>query len=1089
MRIEENRIDLGIGLGLSILLALLLMSAIQSPVEPGALVAWLACLLLFVVGDEMGHAGARCRWFDHLSLASLTALFAFGIAAGLAVVVGGVLITTLRQHRAAGRGMIVVGLRRIGKCGTAPLLAGLIYSGLGGVFSLDATRLEGLFPALIALAPLLALAFYAEREHLAPADVAERAMLLVIILLLPTLWVHLGLGIFLAGLSVAAFQTLRYQRLQQQTDARHVMDRNDNDALQDRLAIQADDIVRLLYLSRVSGASIQLDEISNRINEALCELLPVDQVALLALDGERVRVMPPRMGGDVYLMLDQVPALRQLADQPAPKPEVWALAATEPLAVALGVKADQMLALTPLRSETEFLGALMLIRTGPFEFGTREWQFAEMAANQVAGQMRNAQLYEHMQHELSTRIDQIMLSEELAQQITNALDFNQIIRGVMEVVRRALHADLGVLALLTEGDQFWIIEQQFNGDMPIRYYPRAGDSGIMGAVRATGEPVRVGRAAGSGYGDLYAVTCESALAVPLVDGENIIGVLVAWGDAPNAFSEQQERLLAQIGGHAVISIRNARYLEDRRYEIDMLTSLRDLSLRLAANDNAVAVGSILLDTTLQLMQAEAGLFYRCDGDGLYLMVTRGMDDAPESWSAIRPQLEALAVRAARERTPQLQHTVIAEGNIPRSAAGSLLAIPFKGSRRTPGVIVLTFSAARTLHERDHNTIALLAAQAAGHLENAILHERIRSARDQMRAILDSARAGMILLDRDVRLIAANASAQMLLGIHLDDHIGEYFPDTLLDHAHDHHGEGYSQEEVQKLGRILRLEPERNTRREFAYQVRSKTIYIEEVGSPVIDDDNTIIGRLLVLRDITEERLLNDHREDLTQMMIHDLRGPLASIIGGMNIVESIANDTGGVDPDVLRIVHSASISANRLLRMVNSLLDIARLRSQKLQLKAGPVDMVGLVETVEQVLHTSLHANDIRLTRQVAPNLPPARIDRDLIERVLINLVDNAIHFTPTHGEIQVSVTLCEDGRRLYVRVADDGPGIPANERDYVFEKFVRAQAVAPVRGGKGSGLGLTFCKLAVEAHGGMIAVEDEGPLSGACIAFTLPIA
>ena len=116
-------------------------------------------------------------------------------------------------------------------------------------------------------------------------------------------------------------------------------------------------------------------------------------------------------------------------------------------------------------------------------------------------------------------------------------------------------------------------------------------------------------------------------------------------------------------------------------------------------------------------------------------------------------------------------------------------------------------------------------------------------------------------------------------------------------------------------------------------------------------------------------------------------------------------------------------------------------------------------------------------------------IDRDKIERVIINLLDNALRFTPEGGEVLIAAERSADGRWLQVQLADSGPGIPEADRERVFGRFQRVKGQNPLRGQKSSGLGLTSCKLAIEAHGGTIRIIEGHDLPGACFIFTLPIA
>jgi signal transduction histidine kinase len=128
----------------------------------------------------------------------------------------------------------------------------------------------------------------------------------------------------------------------------------------------------------------------------------------------------------------------------------------------------------------------------------------------------------------------------------------------------------------------------------------------------------------------------------------------------------------------------------------------------------------------------------------------------------------------------------------------------------------------------------------------------------------------------------------------------------------------------------------------------------------------------------------------------------------------------------------------------------------------------------------------ITLTVDCDAALPLIDVDQDMMRRVLINLLDNALRHTPMQGQILVRA-YARRGDILFL-VADSGPGIPAEERERVFERYRQIPQNRPQRGSKGQGLGLAFCKLAVEAHGGQILVEPHGPLPGACFSVSIPI-
>lgn len=234
-----------------------------------------------------------------------------------------------------------------------------------------------------------------------------------------------------------------------------------------------------------------------------------------------------------------------------------------------------------------------------------------------------------------------------------------------------------------------------------------------------------------------------------------------------------------------------------------------------------------------------------------------------------------------------------------------------------------------------------------------------------------------------------------------------------------------------------------------------------------------------------ERLqaLEQLRDDLTHMIVHDLRTPLTSFITGLPLIGEVGDLNATQQQLLSRVVRGS----DTLLGMINNLLDIARMESGSLQLHYAEVtaaDMIG--PAFEQV---TLLAEDrqLRLVSQVTADVPAFRADVDLLSRVLVNLLGNAIKYSPVAGAVTLTVQRAPDGQHIQFAVNDTGPGINREFFERIFEKFGQIETAR--QGRKAStGLGLTFCKLAVEAHGGRIWVDSELG-RGSTFSFVLPLA
>ncbi|MFN8560454.1 MAG: ATP-binding protein [Anaerolineae bacterium] len=186
-----------------------------------------------------------------------------------------------------------------------------------------------------------------------------------------------------------------------------------------------------------------------------------------------------------------------------------------------------------------------------------------------------------------------------------------------------------------------------------------------------------------------------------------------------------------------------------------------------------------------------------------------------------------------------------------------------------------------------------------------------------------------------------------------------------------------------------------------------------------------------------------------------------------------------------RVLRLSLESAHSLMRLINSLLDIAKLESRRLPIHPQPVTAEELIADARKTLENSIEQAQIQIDVALDSDLPKLNVDQDLIRRVLVNLLDNAVRFTPSDGKVLIASQFKE--HRLTIRIEDSGPGIPAEERDQIFEQYRQSKKNKPCAARRARAA-LTFCKLAVEAHGGRIWVDNAKTLSGACFNISLPI-
>ncbi len=223
------------------------------------------------------------------------------------------------------------------------------------------------------------------------------------------------------------------------------------------------------------------------------------------------------------------------------------------------------------------------------------------------------------------------------------------------------------------------------------------------------------------------------------------------------------------------------------------------------------------------------------------------------------------------------------------------------------------------------------------------------------------------------------------------------------------------------------------------------------------------------------------RDDLVHMLVHDLRTPLTTLISGLYLVR----EAGTLNDIQTACLTTALRGSETLLGMINDMLDVHKMEAgQQILMYAELAPAQVVTRTLEQVAQL---ANDrgLTLTTDCAPALPTLVVDADKLQRTLVNLLGNALKFTPPGGQVTVAARASTDAAAVHFSVTDTGPGIPREAFDRIFEKFGQV-AMHHTPAQRSTGLGLTFCKMVVEAHGGRIWVDSELG-KGSTFTFTIP--
>ncbi|HBL17835.1 MAG: hypothetical protein A2X36_00755 [Elusimicrobia bacterium GWA2_69_24] len=440
----------------------------------------------------------------------------------------------------------------------------------------------------------------------------------------------------------------------------------------------------------------------------------------------------------------------------------------------------------------------------------------------------------------------------------------------------------------------------------------------------------------------------------------------------------------------------------------------------------------------------------------------------------QPKDEAYLASARMKRTAVIIIVLICVASIgislwmARNLTRPLLALTHSAETLSTGAFpepihIRTGDELQVFAETFNRMVARLRNYAEMQVDRLILEQQ------KTDAILFSIQDGMLMTDNDGVVQLANRRTKEVLG------------------QEGNHLEGKPLEEVlpadTELKRII-LEvvahPAEEAIREVDLSTDTRRLFFRVSSQKLISPvKKNVLGVVTALHDVTLAKELDKMKEEFLHSITHDLRNPLGSIVGFLEFLKK--GVVGALNSQQASMVESMLKSSNRLMTMVNNILDVAKMQTHEIELNLGMASVKGLAAHAIEVLGSLAQRRGIKM-ELIASGEYELVCDPSQMERVITNLIGNAIKFVPDEGEITTRIEQLDE-RYIRIGVVDNGPGIPASHLSKIFEKF--EQVPGQKRGG--TGLGLTICKKFVEAHGGKIWVESELG-KGARFYFTLPL-
>lgn len=254
-------------------------------------------------------------------------------------------------------------------------------------------------------------------------------------------------------------------------------------------------------------------------------------------------------------------------------------------------------------------------------------------------------------------------------------------------------------------------------------------------------------------------------------------------------------------------------------------------------------------------------------------------------------------------------------------------------------------------------------------------------------------------------------------------------------------------------------------------------------NPVVDRAGNYLGYVKTLHDITAEKKVDQMKNEFVSTVSHELRTPLTSIKGYIDLI--LEGEAGEINEIQREFLNTVKQNNDRLVALINDLLDISRIESGRVHLRIKPVNFYEIVDETVNTFKTLIDKKSLNLSVSFHDEPPIVNVDRDRICQVMANLLSNAIKYTPANGKIGIDVVNV-DGE-VFISIKDTGIGISLDDQQYLFTKFYRVDSSLTREIG-GSGLGLSICKTIIELHGGRIWVDSEAG-KGSVFTIAFPVA
>lgn len=593
------------------------------------------------------------------------------------------------------------------------------------------------------------------------------------------------------------------------------------------------------------------------------------------------------------------------------------------------------------------------------------------------------------------------------------------------------------------------------------------------------------------------------VALPVMGAAQHYGLLVLVPQVMPLTASQEAALLA-LSGDASMALDRILQIEGVWRDADVSGSNRVLAAVNAVTDIGLLYSNLLdqmvgaiLAQILSVLGLAGGaiLLYNEQSEDLELtVVLPGPSIGSRGAEMIALWQPTLLAQSAAEARNAANHgqlaVVIAEGDaaissvLQSAGVAQLISVPLLAGGWLTGVLQVISTRESPVDDQQVQILHILARQTAVAIENARLFAQTRNDQERMSAVVDATNDAILMLDERRRVMIMNRRARFFFGLSERelqekdlDQLGALFHRIFEDSLRF---QGW-------LRQLLRSATERAV--EDFRIIRPEPRLLQCFSAPVMDIHDRYLGRILVFRDITREREMERMKSDFVSNVSHELRTPLTSIQGALQLV--LGPPRGGrvgiADGIPKRARDLLTISLNnteRLIRLINDLLDIAKIEQGRIQLRREALAPEDLCRDAAAEMSAFANNRGIAIDVDLQTRMPKVFADGDRSAQIMVNLISNAIKFSAQGQRVLLGAR--HEGATICFTVRDWGRGIAREDQGRLFQKFQQIDSSA-TRDVGGTGLGLAISKALVEEQGGRIWLDSE-PGKGSTFSFTLPV-